>query len=499
MATARKPKKTSPARPAAKKEKPAAPPLGRYLRRFTLQNVRTFRSPVTLDFCREDGSVAQWTVILGENGTGKTTLLQYLAGMMPTDRREWPPPDIGYQSVEIRAAPRLANESWNAWHFQNVTGDLEKGIVINARLEFSTLATNLVNGLADAGAAPITLHLGFIREIGEPVSGNWEKRDQEFEKGFRLFAYGANRHIAGPASPYLSSQTFFQNGGSEPANTLYHDDHPLISPEQWLLGLDHASHLAGGRGEAADRVSQSVRRCLRQTLPEVRNISVKPLVGLRGQAIMTLMFQTVYGEVPFGSLSLGYRTMAAWLTDFVKRMHEAFPDLDEPDNGPAIVLIDEFDLHLHPRWQRSVMESLSKEFPNTQFIVTAHSPLIVQATEGHAKLIVLKRKVREDNTEEVEVINDPHYAAGWRVDQILASDLYDLSPRAPTYAALMEERVRLRQREKRTVAEEQRLETVEAELDRAAPPGVSVASEQLVADLRRALERAEQRKQTVGK
>ncbi|MFT5467421.1 MAG: putative ATP-binding protein involved in virulence, partial [Verrucomicrobiales bacterium] len=123
-------------------------------------------------------------------------------------------------------------------------------------------------------------------------------------------------------------------------------------------------------------------------------------------------FSTPLGEVPFSSLSLGYRTMAAWLTDFIKRMHESYPDLDEPDDGPAIVIIDEFDLHMHPRWQRKAMAALGAEFPRTQFIVSAHSPIVVQATGGEAKLIILKRKTREDGLEEVEVIDGPENAAG---------------------------------------------------------------------------------------
>lgn len=225
-------------------------------------------------------------------------------------------------------------------------------------------------------------------------------------------------------------------------------------------------------------------------LPDLKSITVKPRATDKGQAQMTVLCKTSYGEVPFSALSLGYRTVAAWLTDFIKRMHEEFPHEDEPDDGPAIVLIDEFDLHMHPRWQRQAMTALSKEFPNTQFIVTAHSPLIVQATEGHAKLIVLRRSKREDGTEEVLVDDHPRYAAGWRVDQILSSDLYGMDPRSPKYDALMEESIRLRQKERRTAKEERRLTEIEAELEQEAPPGTSSASKQLLADLERALEAA---------
>ena len=475
--------------PAPRKKKAAAPPLGRYLRRFTLQNVRTFRSPVTLDFCHADGCVAQWTVILGENGTGKTTLLQYLAGMNLASRRpslEEGPPDIG---------PMFLNPEWESWHISNLPSS-DSRLTIDADLKLSDGASQIWNArpVADENEHAIRLKMSFWRHedrIQLRGLGMWSSRHERVAEQFRLFAYGASRHVASAASPYVSSETFFQNGGSDSTSTLYHDDYPLISPEQWFLGLDHASNLVGVAGKAAHIAFESAKRCLKSALPGLKDLAVKPQKSGKGQPVMTLMCKTPFGEVPFSALSVGYRTMAAWLTDFIKRMHEAFPEMEEPDNGPAVVLIDEFDLHMHPKWQREAMAALSAEFPNTQFIVTAHSPLVVQATEGDARIIVLRRKQREDGTEEVEVINDPHYAAGWRVDQILTSDLYDLPPRSPKFAELMEERIRLRQKEKRTKTEEKRLAKVESELDQEAPPESAPESERLLSKLERALDRAE--------
>jgi hypothetical protein len=56
----------------------------------------------------------------------------------------------------------------------------------------------------------------------------------------------------------------------------------------------------------------------------------------------------------------------------------ANPELENPLLGAGVVLIDELELHLHPQWQREVVEKLRTTFPNIQFIVTTHSPFIVQ-------------------------------------------------------------------------------------------------------------------------
>lgn len=205
---------------------------------------------------------------------------------------------------------------------------------------------------------------------------------------------------------------------------------------------------------------------------------------------MALMCTTPFGEVPFSSLSVGYRTMAAWLTDFVKRMHEAFPELDEPDDGPAVVLIDEFDLHMHPQWQREAMAAISKEFPNTQFIVTAHSPIVVQATEGNAKLIVLRRKKRDDGLEEVEVVDNPEFAAGWRLDQIMES-VYGMTPRMPEFSNLVNRRIELLKKEKLTKTEAKELEKIEMRVSEQAAPRESEASKRLFEKLQAALKDSE--------
>lgn len=77
-------------------------------------------------------------------------------------------------------------------------------------------------------------------------------------------------------------------------------------------------------------------------------------------------------------LSDGERGVLAMVLDLARRLSQANPNLDDPlQQGQAIVLIDEIDLHLHPKWQRSIVENLTRVFPHCQFIATTHSPQVI--------------------------------------------------------------------------------------------------------------------------
>ena len=91
--------------------------------------------------------------------------------------------------------------------------------------------------------------------------------------------------------------------------------------------------------------------------------------------------QTFTGRVRMNALSLGYRTTVGWVIDLAWRLLHRYPDSPDPLREPAVVLIDELDLHLHPRWQVKIIKDLSSLFPATQFIATSHSPLTVQVAE----------------------------------------------------------------------------------------------------------------------
>ncbi|MFZ4664669.1 MAG: AAA family ATPase [Caldilineaceae bacterium] len=76
-------------------------------------------------------------------------------------------------------------------------------------------------------------------------------------------------------------------------------------------------------------------------------------------------------------LSDGYRNLLAIVLDFARRLAQAHPYWENPLEAPGILLIDEIELHLHPGWQQSIIPNLHTAFPNTQIIVTTHSPQVL--------------------------------------------------------------------------------------------------------------------------
>ena len=90
-------------------------------------------------------------------------------------------------------------------------------------------------------------------------------------------------------------------------------------------------------------------------------------------------------------LSDGERDLLALIFDLAYYLSQANPKLEDPlRDGEAIVLIDELDLHLHPRWQRTIVEKLTTTFPNCQFIATTHSPQIIGECDPAGLILLTK-------------------------------------------------------------------------------------------------------------
>ena len=119
-----------------------------------------------------------------------------------------------------------------------------------------------------------------------------------------------------------------------------------------------------------DRQLEAVRQAIASLLPGFSNLRVR-----RSPLRMTISKDNE--DLVITQLSDGEKCLMAMVGDIARRLAIANPKREDPLKGSGIILIDEIELHLHPDWQRRVIPSLTKTFPNCQFIVTTHSPQVI--------------------------------------------------------------------------------------------------------------------------
>ena len=115
-------------------------------------------------------------------------------------------------------------------------------------------------------------------------------------------------------------------------------------------------------------------------------------------------------ELAVQQLSDGEKCLLALVGDLARRLALANPDMATPLLGHGVVLIDEIELHLHPLWQRDIVHKLQSTFPNCQFLLTTHSPIVLSQ--------VPKEAVRLLNN--FEVIENQNPVEGREANSILA-------------------------------------------------------------------------------
>ena len=423
-----------------------------YFRSLELKNVRCFGERQVLKLVDDQEKPARWTLLLGNNGVGKTTLLQCLAWMRPvpyygTGEEEDTPKEI---------QPALTDEENDVLASllragSEVTLELKASVTIGRSLP----GDDTVQSASEPRESSIEIGISMEGEEGrlqelEPIRATYEDDDIALIEP-PLFAYGAARHMG---KSNLDNKEL-----ADPLASLFSSSIELYDAEERLLDLDYLRLTDDKHQKRLQRIKQ----VFAAILPDVSGESSIQILGPKtredfGEA-GGVRFTTPYGDVPLSGLSLGYQTTLAWVLDLAIRLNKHYPESENPLAEPAIVLVDEIDLHLHPRWQRQIVADLTQHFPKTQFIVTAHSPLMVQSASD-ANLVVLQE---EDG--QVKIENHPHFVEGWRADQILTSKLFDVPARSPRIQELLDERYSLLIKEERTPSEEQRLQALDEEMD----------------------------------
>lgn len=269
-----------------------------------------------------------------------------------------------------------------------------------------------------------------------------------------LYAYSASRH--------MGIKNFDLTELKDPIANLFSHSGDLYDASQVLPNLEFASLKEKGVGKATDLLLK-VKKILTDLLPDIENpdcIIINSPINAGGTVSQALVeIQTPYGRVPLNDLSLGYQTMLAWSVDLALRMLWRNPDSEDPLSQPAVVIVDEIDLHLHPKWQRMVREFLVEHFPKTQFICTAHSPIMAQSSEKE-NLCVLSRAENE-----VYIENNPFIVQGWRIGQIV-TNLFEISERSPEIEELEIKRRAILDKFNRTPEDDQELKRLDSELSR---------------------------------
>lgn len=212
---------------------------------------------------------------------------------------------------------------------------------------------------------------------------------------------------------------------------------------------------------------------------------------------MNIYVDTDTGTVPLESVSQGTGSVVSWIGTLLERMYEVHASLENPESGGALVLIDEIDAHMHPKWQRLFVSAFREMFPSVQIVATSHSPLLVGSLtpaeiwvvqrvpllapfdavvrlppfSGPRKRISLEShehphktydlpayvKLAVRNNEEViegEALTEDRFVAiatrsdqdlrGWRADQILTGPLFNLdTARDPETELMLESFTRL--------------------------------------------------------
>lgn len=339
------------------------------LRRLHVENVRSIET-IDVDFSQSD-SWRRWTVLLGENGTGKSTLLRCLAlGMAGSD-----------------SLPEL---------FRDPAGWVRNGQTASSiEIEFTTGKGELRRSRL---AWTKTDSISKVLRNNEKSLADVDEALARTDRNHFLAAYGSSRRLPAKDSPNLSRSEVYSTPQAQAVATLFSRDAGLRPVDAWAMDLEYRRGVGG---------LDMIRSSFNALLP---NVSFSRIDRERREMI----FNTPDGPVALENLSDGYQNMAGWIGDLLFRLTETFPNYDNPLDVGGIVLVDEVDLHLHPVWQRQLLKFLSDRLANFQFVVTTHSPFTAHQSPPGALHVI--ERTEGSKAEVRQYQGDPRLL---RIEQIL--------------------------------------------------------------------------------
>ncbi|MFB1485040.1 AAA family ATPase [Corallococcus sp. RDP092CA] len=327
-----------------------------YVKEVHLSNIRSIESLV---WALPDHPGPGWHVIIGDNGAGKSSFLRCIALALvgPTE------------AFALR-------QDWTGWLRWNE----ERGS-IRLQLEPTLGSDSIVGTPADLDA-PHFLDLMLSRSrdqvrIFHPSSEHSTPEHSVWgdSSGWFSASYGPFRRFTG--GDQEQEKLFQSNPKLARHLSVFGESVALSESLEWLKLLQFKKLENDPEGALLESLQQFINQP--DFLPNearLESISSKGVRFVDGNGC----------EVPVENLSDGYRSILSMTFELIRQLARAYgaSELFAPGDSttiivPGVVLIDEIDAHLHPVWQRRVGRWFREHFPNIQFIVTTHSPLICQA------------------------------------------------------------------------------------------------------------------------
>ncbi|SDQ28061.1 AAA family ATPase [Brevundimonas sp. 374] len=366
-------------------------------------------------------------LLLGENAAGKSSVLEGVAlALIGADGRS----GINRPWRSFTIDPSMLGGRRQARHRQ-----------ATVRLSY-----------ADGGATTLTVSDGF------QDSGDTENLPS-------VFAYGAFRQ-------YSDRGERFHGGGT--VGTLFRSDLVLRNPEEWLLSLDKVRFSLVARTLSKVFELEGEFEFIEADAANSRCL-IRRQVGEGADAVLT--------RTPLTVASSGFRSILAMLCDVFEGIMgkgKAFVPLSD---AQPVILIDEIEAHLHPRWKMRIITALRQILPSATFIFTSHDPLCLRGMHD-GEVAVLRQAVSGDDERGdhlpvfIESITDLPNIDTLTIEQLLTSDLFDMfstdSVQMETSTAELSSLLALRATGgPLTPAEKARLQSLEREVLSALPLGTS--------------------------
>ncbi len=305
----------------------------------------------------------QFNLFIGDNGEGKTAILDALAVAVGSFYLKLPWQARVFRQDEVRVA----------WHTLGETPTLEQQypVVVACEGEVGKRKATWERRLNGAKSRTTRKTAAQIQDIAEEMFDQVKNGEPVTLPVVSYYGTGrlwVQKRRTGVGKQRLSPE--------KPGSRLraYQDGLDPASDEKRVLEWFKTQELAAIQEERSIGALEAVRAAILTCVDGATRVR---FVVRRDQLMVTIKGE----ELPLHLLSDGYHTMVAMVADIAIRAATLNPQLGEQAalETPGVVLIDELDLHLHPKWQRRVVENLIRAFPRIQFFATTHSPFIIQS------------------------------------------------------------------------------------------------------------------------